>query len=170
MWSHSQINVFVSNVKKTNVVKMNVTDAAILQYYNISNPGLLEQEPGQEQGLIVFLYESFYDGKYCWNQRRLWRTLDTHRAFPLCVFCGELLVYLTGRKTCHMRGRQRVFLLCVFWYDPADSQTDRKPCHTGCRSIASPPYEFLYVSSSFLPQKRSFHTEGRGRAFVLCGF
>ena len=41
---------------------MNVTNAAILQYYNISNPELLEQEPGQEPGLTVLLYESFYAG------------------------------------------------------------------------------------------------------------
>ena len=41
---------------------MNVTNAAILQYYNIFNPGLLEQEPGREQALTVLLYESFYAG------------------------------------------------------------------------------------------------------------
>ena len=39
---------------------MNVTIAASLEYYNISNPELYEQEPGQEQGLTALLYESFY--------------------------------------------------------------------------------------------------------------
>ena len=49
-------------LRKTKLFNMNVTNAAILQYYNISNPGLLEQEPGQEQGLTVLLYEYFYAG------------------------------------------------------------------------------------------------------------
>ena len=41
---------------------MDVTNAANLKYFNISNPGLLEHEPGQEQGLTVLLYEYFYVG------------------------------------------------------------------------------------------------------------
>ena len=38
---------------------MDVINAAILEYFNIFNPGAWEQEPGQ--GLTV-LYEYFYDG------------------------------------------------------------------------------------------------------------
>ena len=41
---------------------MNITTVANLKYFNISNPGMLEQEPRLEQGLTVLLYEYFYDG------------------------------------------------------------------------------------------------------------
>ena len=39
---------------------MDVTNAANLKYMKIFNPCSLEQGPGQEQSLIVFLYEYFY--------------------------------------------------------------------------------------------------------------
>ena len=42
-------------------INMNTTNAVNPDYYNISIPWQAqEQEPGQEQGLVVFLYESFY--------------------------------------------------------------------------------------------------------------
>ena len=62
------------------------------------------------------------------------------------------------------------YLLHVSSGDDSGSQTQRKPGHTGCRSIASRPCEFLYVSLGFLPRKMPFHTEGRGRASLLCVF
>ena len=43
--------IFLKTKQKTNLIKMNVTNAAILQYHDLSNPGPLEQEPGREQGL-----------------------------------------------------------------------------------------------------------------------
>ena len=36
------------------------------EYFNISNHDPLEQEPLQEQGLIVILCEYFYAGEGCW--------------------------------------------------------------------------------------------------------
>ena len=42
-----------------------------------------------EQGLTVLLYESFYVCKDCWDQRRLSDTLNTQRAFLLCV-CSDM--------------------------------------------------------------------------------
>ena len=39
-------------------------------YFNISNPGPVKQEPGQELILIILLYESFYDGQDGWDPRR----------------------------------------------------------------------------------------------------
>ena len=66
-----------------------------------------------------------------------------------------------------MRGRQRAFLMCLFWYDSPDAETERKPWHTQCRNIASPLYEFLYVTPGFLFGKKSFHTGGRERASLL---
>ena len=41
---------------------MDVTEAANRDYFNTSSPGLLDHGPGQEQGLIVFLYEFVYAG------------------------------------------------------------------------------------------------------------
>ena len=52
--------MFYFVVRKTTIVTTDITIAAILQYCHTSNPGLLEQEPGQ--GLIVLLYDSFYAG------------------------------------------------------------------------------------------------------------
>ena len=52
--------MFYLFIKKTTIYTMDITIAAILQYCHTSNPGLLEQEPGQ--GLIVLLYDSFYAG------------------------------------------------------------------------------------------------------------
>ena len=42
-------------LKRTQSITMNTTIVAILQYYNISIPGLLEQKPGQDLDLTVFL-------------------------------------------------------------------------------------------------------------------
>ena len=53
---------FVLDVRQTESVNMNVTIAAILQYYNIPNPEQVEQEPWRVQGFTVLLYESFYAG------------------------------------------------------------------------------------------------------------
>ena len=53
--------VFVLDFMKIMLTNIIVTNAVIPEYYNISNPGLLEQDPGREQGLIVLLHESFYD-------------------------------------------------------------------------------------------------------------
>ena len=141
-------------------------------YCHIFYPGLLEQEPRLEQGLIVLLCESFYACKDSWKQQMLCHILNTRRAFLLCVFYSVHLALPTERKTCHMRvrGRQRAFLLCVFRYDSPDAETERKPCHTRCRSIASPLYEFLYVTQGFLFVKKSFHTGGRERASLLYVF
>ena len=52
--------VFVLDCKESMLINIYITDAANPQYFNISNPGLFEQKPGQEQGLTVLLYESFY--------------------------------------------------------------------------------------------------------------
>ena len=55
--------LFLTTKKKTNLVKMNVTNAAILQYHDLSTPGPLEQEPGREQGLgQTWLNEYLYAG------------------------------------------------------------------------------------------------------------
>ena len=78
------------------------------------------------------------------------------RAFLLCVFCSDFLDVPTGKKTCHMRGKQRAFLLCVFWYGLPDGQTGRKSYHTACMSTASLPCEFWHVSAGFLHQKKVF--------------
>ena len=53
---------FALGFKKNMLSNINVTNAANSEYCHISNPGLLEQELGQEQDLTVLLYESFYDG------------------------------------------------------------------------------------------------------------
>ena len=52
--------VFVLDLKTGNLIKTNLTSAENPAYCNIFNPGLLEQKPGQEQGLTVLLYESLY--------------------------------------------------------------------------------------------------------------
>ena len=61
--------IFISNVKLclymylSEAINMNITNAVNPDYYNISIPWQpQEQEPGREQGLMVFLYESFYAG------------------------------------------------------------------------------------------------------------
>ena len=53
---------FVLDFKKYMLSNINVPNAANSEYFHISNPGLLEQELGQEQDLTVLVYESFYDG------------------------------------------------------------------------------------------------------------
>ena len=52
--------LFLSAFKKTKSINMNIPIAANLEYFNLSTPGPLEQEPGQ--GLTVLLYECFYAG------------------------------------------------------------------------------------------------------------
>ena len=52
--------LFISAIKKTKPINMNIPIAANLEYFNLFTPGPLEQEP--EQGLTVFLYEYFYAG------------------------------------------------------------------------------------------------------------
>ena len=93
---------------------MYVTFLASLEYNNTCYPGMLYQEPRWEQGLFVILYESFYDGQDCWNEIKLCHMLNTHRVFLLYVICGEFLAHPTGKKTWHMRDKQRACLLCVF--------------------------------------------------------
>ena len=51
---------FLSAIKKTKSINMNITLAANIKCFNLSTPALLEQEPGQ--GLTVVLYEYFYAG------------------------------------------------------------------------------------------------------------
>ena len=46
--------VFVINVRQTESVKMNIIIAAILLYYNIYNPGPLEQEPDGNRISLFF--------------------------------------------------------------------------------------------------------------------
>ena len=41
-------------------INKNITIATYLEYFNLSTPGPLEQEPGQ--GLTVVFYECFYAG------------------------------------------------------------------------------------------------------------
>ena len=53
--------VFVLEFNTNTSTNINVTNTAYPAFCNISNPGPLEQKPGQEQGLTVLLYESFYD-------------------------------------------------------------------------------------------------------------
>ena len=46
----------------SDAINMNTTNAVNPEYYNFSIPWQAhEQEPGREQGLLVFLYEHFYD-------------------------------------------------------------------------------------------------------------
>ena len=53
--------LLVLNLKITyKSTNMDVINAAILEYFNIFNPGPWEQEPGR--GLTVLPYEYFYDG------------------------------------------------------------------------------------------------------------
>ena len=44
------------------IFAINTTIVANIKYLNFSNPGLLEQEPKWEKGLIVLLCEYFYAG------------------------------------------------------------------------------------------------------------
>ena len=81
-----KVFLFVIDFKKINLIDINVTNAANPEYCNISNPGLLEQKPGQEHGLTLLLYESFYDSSDCWIECMPCHKSNTRKAFLLCVF------------------------------------------------------------------------------------
>ena len=51
--------VFVLNLKK--IIQNYLINSVNPKYFKKSNPGLLEQAPGLNQGLIVLFYEHFYD-------------------------------------------------------------------------------------------------------------